>query len=176
MLCNLHCLKARLRLLCNKYQQHSSLNLVSQQRKLCNIFIFGMEFPVFPKKSMRKEVTVILECTYQWTISLKERASPRTSNEKYGHFVNQYAIPKIKMLCNLHCLKARLRLLCNKYQQHSSLNLVSQQRKLCNIFIFGMEFPVFPKKSMRKEVTVILECTYQWTISLKERASPLWIF
>ena len=37
------------------------------------------------------------------------------------------AIPKIKMLCNLHCLKARLSLLCNKYQWHSSLNLVSQQ-------------------------------------------------
>ena len=33
-----------------------------------------------------------------------------------------YAIPKINMLCNLHCLEARLRLLCNKYQQHSSLN------------------------------------------------------
>ena len=26
----------------------------------------------------------------------------------------QYAIPKIKMLCNLCCLKTRLRLLCNK--------------------------------------------------------------
>ena len=26
----------------------------------------------------------------------------------------EYAIPKIKMLCNLCCLKARLRLLCNK--------------------------------------------------------------
>ena len=26
----------------------------------------------------------------------------------------RYAIPKIKMLCNLRCLKARLRLLCNK--------------------------------------------------------------
>ena len=44
------------------------------------------------------------------------------------------------MLCNLHCLKSRLRLLCNKYQQHSSLNLVSQQLKLCNIFIFGMAY------------------------------------
>ena len=51
-----------------------------------------------------------------------------------------YAIPKIKMLCNLHCLKARLRLLCNKYQRHSSLNLVSQQLKLCDIFIFGMAY------------------------------------
>ena len=50
----------------------------------------------------------------------------------------KYAIPKIKMLCNLHCLKARLRLLCNRYQRHSSLNLVSQQLKLHNIFIFGM--------------------------------------
>ena len=52
----------------------------------------------------------------------------------------QYAIPKIKMLCSLHCLKARLRLLGNKYQRHSSLNLVSQQLKLCNIFIFGMVY------------------------------------
>ena len=44
------------------------------------------------------------------------------------------------MLCNLCCLKTRLRLLCNKYQRHSSLNLVSQQLKLCNIFIFGMAY------------------------------------
>ena len=40
------------------------------------------------------------------------------------------------MLGNLHCLKARLRLLCNKYQRHSSLSLVSQQLKLCNILDF----------------------------------------
>ena len=52
----------------------------------------------------------------------------------------QYAIPKINMLCNLCCLKTRLRRLCNKYQQHSSLNLVSQQFKLCNIFIFGIAY------------------------------------
>ena len=59
----------------------------------------------------------------------------------------QYAIPKIKMLCNLHCLKARLRLLCNKYQRHSSLNLVSQQLKLCNIdFRNGVSFVASPKK------------------------------
>ena len=45
-----------------------------------------------------------------------------------------------KMLCNLHCLKARLRLLCNKYQRHSSLSLVLGQLKLCNIFIFGMTY------------------------------------
>ena len=44
------------------------------------------------------------------------------------------------MLCNLCCLKTRLRLLCNKYQWHSSLNLASQQLKLCNIFIFGMAY------------------------------------
>ena len=30
--------------------------------------------------------------------------------------------------------------LCNKYQQHSSLNLVWQQLKLRNIFIFGMAY------------------------------------
>ena len=52
----------------------------------------------------------------------------------------EYAIPKIKVLCNLHCLKVNLRLLCNKYQQHNSLNLVSQQLKLCDIFIFGMAY------------------------------------
>ena len=45
-----------------------------------------------------------------------------------------YAIPKIKMWYNLQCLKARLRLLCNKYQRHSSLNLVSGQIKLCHIY------------------------------------------
>ena len=44
------------------------------------------------------------------------------------------------MLCNLCCLKTRLRLLCNKYQRHSSLKLVSQQLKLCNIFIFGIAY------------------------------------
>ena len=54
-----------------------------------------------------------------------------------------YAIPKINILCNLCCLKTRLRLLCNKYQRHSSLNLVSQQPKLCNIFIFGMAYVTF---------------------------------
>ena len=51
-----------------------------------------------------------------------------------------YAVPKIKMSCNLHCLKARLRLLCNKYQRYGSLNLVSQQLRLCNTFIFGMAY------------------------------------
>ena len=34
-------------------------------------------------------------------------------------------------------------MLCNKYQRHSSLNLVSQQLKLCNIFIFGMAYLKF---------------------------------
>ena len=38
----------------------------------------------------------------------------------------QYAIPKINMLCNLCCL-----------------NLVSQQRTLCNIIIFGMAYSSF---------------------------------
>ena len=52
----------------------------------------------------------------------------------------QYAIPKINMLCNLCCLKTRLRLLCEKNRLLSSLNLVSQQLKLCNIFIFGMAY------------------------------------
>ena len=66
----------------------------------------------------------------------------------------EYAIPKINMLCNLCCLKARLRLLCNKYQQHSSLNSVSQQLKLCNMFIFGMAYQRcrnFKRKSRFKE-------------------------
>ena len=60
-----------------------------------------------------------------------------------------YAIPKIKMLCNLRCLKTRLRLLCNKYQLHSSLNLVSRQLKLCNIFIFGMAYWTSRKRDFR---------------------------
>ena len=55
-------------------------------------------------------------------------------------FCCKYAISKINMLCNLCCLKTRLRLLCNKYQRHSSVNLVLQQLKLCNIFIFGMAY------------------------------------
>ena len=54
--------------------------------------------------------------------------------------VVECTIPKIKMLCNLHCLKARLKLLCNKYQWHGSLNLVLQQLKLCNIFIFEIAY------------------------------------
>ena len=54
------------------------------------------------------------------------------------------------MLCKLHCLKARLRLLCNENERHSSLNFVSQQLKLCNIFIFGIAnySPEFPVASM----------------------------
>ena len=48
------------------------------------------------------------------------------------------AILKIKMVCNLYCLKARLKLLCNELSTASSLNLVSRQLKLCNIFIFGI--------------------------------------
>ena len=55
-------------------------------------------------------------------------------------FSFQYGFLKIKMLCNLHCLKARLRLLCNKYIRQSSLNLVSQYLKLRYIFIFGMAY------------------------------------
>ena len=43
-----------------------------------------------------------------------------------------------KMLCNLRCLKVRLRLLCNKLS--SSLSLVSRQLKLCKVFIFGMAY------------------------------------
>ena len=39
-----------------------------------------------------------------------------------------------------YSLKARLRVKCNKKQWHSSLNLVSQQIKLCNIFIFEMAY------------------------------------
>ena len=51
-----------------------------------------------------------------------------------------YPIPKIKMLCNLPCVKARLRLLCNKLSVDSSLCHVSGQLKLCNIFILGMAY------------------------------------
>ena len=36
------------------------------------------------------------------------------------------------MLCNVCCLKGRLRLMCNQW--HNSLNLVSKQLELCNIF------------------------------------------
>ena len=83
-------------------------------------------------------VTILLLCHKAATISV------------YGCNLNnvswispwfwQCAIPKISMLYNLCCLKTRLRLLCNKYQRYSSLNLVSQQLKLCNIFIFGMAY------------------------------------
>ena len=54
----------------------------------------------------------------------------------------QYAIPKIKMLCNLSCLKRSSGCCAISYQRHSSLNLVLRQLKLCNIFIFGMAYPV----------------------------------
>ena len=43
-------------------------------------------------------------------------------------------------LRNLHCLKARLRLKCNKNQCHGNLNLVSQQLKLCKVSIFEMAY------------------------------------
>ena len=70
---------------------------------------------------------------------------------------------RINMLCNLHCLKARLRLLCNKYQPHSSLNLVSQQLKLCNIFIFGMAYHLVINNLAVTET--ILFCTLFSTIN-----------
>ena len=38
----------------------------------------------------------------------------------------------MKMLCNLCCVKTRLNRVNN--QRHSSLNLVSRQLKLCNIY------------------------------------------
>ena len=49
------------------------------------------------------------------------------------HFENKYVM--LLMLSG-----NELRLLCNKYQRQSSLNLVSQQLKLCSIFIFGMAY------------------------------------
>ena len=52
----------------------------------------------------------------------------------------------MKMLCNLYCLKARLKRLCNELSTTSSPNLVSRQLKLCDIFIFGMAYYVFGTK------------------------------
>ena len=59
----------------------------------------------------------------------------------------QYAIPKIKMLCNLYCLKARFRLLCNELSTASSLNLVSRQLILC--FYFRKGVLTIPLKEIR---------------------------
>ena len=80
--------------------------------------------------------------------SIHQRAKP-SSVFTTCSILGQYAIPKINMLCNLCCLKTRLRLLCNKYQQHSSLNLVSQRLKLCNIFIFGMAYCISLEQIIR---------------------------
>ena len=66
----------------------------------------------------------------------------------------EYAISKINMLCNLCCLKTRLRLLCDKHQRHSSLNLVSQELELCNIFIFGMAY---------RKLNIRIECQSPFT-------------
>ena len=52
---------------------------------------------------------------------------------------HEYAIPKIKVLCNLHCLKARLRLPYNKYQRRSRLNLISQQLGVSVEYLFGKD-------------------------------------
>ena len=68
------------------------------------------------------------------------------------------------MLCNLHCLKARLRLLGNKYQRHSSPNLVSQQLKSCDIFIFGMAYFQF-----------LISDTLRWRIINWKAFSYLWL-
>ena len=68
------------------------------------------------------------------------------------HLLSTYAIPKIKILCDLHCLKAKLRLPCNKYQQLSSLNLISQQLKFCNILIFGMAYWYIAKVSLQRDL------------------------
>ena len=45
------------------------------------------------------------------------------------------------MLCNLYCLKARLRLLCNELSTASSLNLISRQLKLRNILFPEQRIP-----------------------------------
>ena len=52
----------------------------------------------------------------------------------------QYAISKIRMLCDLYCLKARLKLRYNELSKANSMNLVSRQVKLCNIFIFVIAY------------------------------------
>ena len=51
------------------------------------------------------------------------------------------------MLHNLSCCKTRFRLLCRWYWLHSSLNLAFRQRKLHNIFIFGMAYSSHHLKS-----------------------------
>ena len=53
---------------------------------------------------------------------------------------SEYAIPKIKMLCNLRCVKVRLRLQCIKNKRQNSSNLVSRTAKLCNLFVSGMAY------------------------------------
>ena len=58
---------------------------------------------------------------------------------------HEYAIPKIKMLCNLHCLKARLRLPYNKYQRRSRLNLISQQLGVSVEYLFGKDDDILAK-------------------------------
>ena len=66
--------------------------------------------------------------------------------------MGEYAIPKIKMLCNLYCLKVRLRLLCNELSTASSLNLVLRQLSYVNILFSEWRIETVPPQSQIKEL------------------------
>ena len=63
------------------------------------------------------------------------------TSELIWHLTGEVILHSVnKMLCNLRCLKARLRLLYNKPSMASSLNLLSKRPKSHNIFSFGMAY------------------------------------
>ena len=75
----------------------------------------------------------------------------------------EYSIPKINMLHNLSGLETRFRRgsgCCAVYDLlHSSLNLLFRQRKLHNIFIFGMAYYLHHiKDSLTFAVNAVLLC------------------
>ena len=75
-----------------------------------NIFIFsslsnfGYSFITYKYRSLR----ILVMLCYCFVKAANFKFLPRAENRR------EYTILKIKMLCNLCCLKVRLRLLCNK--------------------------------------------------------------
>ena len=121
--------------------------------------------------------TLDVKTFFKISIGLKCR-DPKAGLQFCSVLCVHYAILKINMLCNLCCLETRLRLLSNKYQQHGSLNLVSQQLKLCNIFIFGMVYwvPSGTNKAKRMKRFLWTENSMLYIILLviaKARSAPL---
>ena len=167
MLCNLCCLKTRLRLLCNHGVRFviKTIRITSKVRLHCNkTRSFGPIKILITNQTKSSIDLVCFDCLRQTKTSLVCLAENRTrlsstgseliemecqqmksnENEITTHFNGSFAVPftmtiKTIVISNQDCFDGEWNAL-NKYQRHRSLNLVSQQLKLCNIFIFGMAY------------------------------------